>query len=97
MIGQGTQHKMRTRQREGEIGPEQRKLKERGARKEGVLENDQTEHWGKREDTHHEEKRRFEFQQETKLSCKESTNMVHVLALQYMIVVELWHSYWLFV
>lgn len=50
---------------------------------------DQTEHLGKIENTHHIGKRQFEFQQLIKLSCKEITITVHVLALQYMIFVEL--------
>ena len=51
--------------------------------------NDQMEHLGKIENTHHTGKRQFEFQQETKLSCKEIIITVHVLALKYMIFVEL--------
>lgn len=74
----------------GEVGPKQRKLKEKGTRKKRILEkNDQTEHLGEVENTHHTEKRQFEFQQETKPSCKEIIITVHVLALQYMIFVEL--------
>lgn len=50
---------------------------------------DQTEHLGKIENTHHTGKRQFEFQQLIKLSCKEIIIIIHVLALQYMIFVEL--------